>query len=101
MQTRDYRPLFFGLIFIGIVINYLDRSAIAYAIAPIEQFFHISNTEFGLIGSAFAIVYMLTPPLGGMLVDYFGARLIWGIAAIAWAACCVSLGLAAGFWAFF
>jgi len=101
MKKLDYRWLCIALAFVGILINYLDRSTIAYAITPIERLFHLSNADFGVIGSAFAIGYMLTSPIGGALVDYFGVRVTWCVSAVLWSLACIGLGLATGFWLFF
>ncbi len=100
MQKLDYRWLCIALAFVGIVINYLDRSALAYAITPIEHLFHLNDADFGLIGSAFATGYMIMSPIGGFLVDRFGARITWCVSAILWSLSCAAMGLATSFGAF-
>ena len=69
-----FRWLMIGLAFIATIINYLDRTALSYAITPIEQTFHLTNTDFGLIAAAFGVGYLLMTTIGGILVDKFGAN---------------------------
>ncbi len=84
--------------FFAIIINYLDRSALSYAIAPLEKTFGLTNTDFGIIGSAFGIGYLLMTVIGGVLVDRFGARKIWSLSAVVWSLACIAVGFATGFW---
>lgn len=96
----NYRWVVSGLIFLITLVNFIDRSAISFIIDPLKQEFHFTDTEFGLILSAFGLGYFLLTILGGWLVDTLGARLIWPLAAIGWSLCVAFLGLAAGFWGF-
>jgi MFS transporter, ACS family, hexuronate transporter len=71
-------------IFIITIINYFDRSAISYAILPLEKTFNINHQQFGFIASAFGIGYFLMCFFAGLLVDRFGPIKMWGISAIVW-----------------
>ena len=53
-----------------------------------------------MILSAFGMGYILLTALGGWLVDRFGPRIMWPLAAVTWSLCVGLLGLAAGFWSF-
>lgn len=90
-----------GLIALVTIINYLDRSAISFAIQPIEHAFGITNGEFGWIAGAFGIGYLLTAPFGGMLVDRFGPLIMWLLSAIAWSIFTICMSFSAGFASFF
>ncbi|MFI8793609.1 MFS transporter [Streptomyces sp. NPDC055105] len=70
------RWLTLGLIVALIVINYIDRSAISYAVDPLTKAFGISKSQYGLISSAFSIGYMVFAFMAGPLVDRYGARRI-------------------------
>ena len=77
MPTRtrtQYRWLTLALIVALIVINYIDRSAISFAIEPLTKAFGITKYEYGLISSAFSIGYMVFAFLAGPLVDRYGSR---------------------------
>lgn len=96
MKATKTRYLMLLLSFIGVIICYMDRSAISYAITPIKQAFHLNNQDFGIISSAFGIGYLLMMPLGGVLTDRHGARLIWTIAALLWSIVTVLIGFSTG-----
>ena len=93
----NYRWIIVALGFIVIIINYLDRTAISYAIGPLKREFGLSNTSFGLIGSAFSIGYTIMTLLGGIIVDEWGARKVWSGAALAWSVCTGLLATCSGF----
>ncbi len=99
-STTRYRWVITGLIFFITLVNFVDRSAISFVIEPLKQEFHFTDTQFGLILSAFAMGYVLLTAFGGWLVDVWGTRVVWPIAAIAWSVCVGLLGFAAGFWGF-
>lgn len=92
-----YRWAVIGFAFLAVLISYFDRTALSYAIQPIEQTFHLSNKSFGAILSAFGIGYFITTFCGGILADRFGARKIWSIFAVLWSFVCIIIGMATGF----
>ncbi len=98
---RSVRWLIIGLAFIASIINYLDRSALSYAIHPLQSAFGLTNTDFGIIASAFGVGYLVMTVGGGVLIDKFGARRTWSLFAILWSVACASIGFATGFtWLF-
>lgn len=99
-KATRYRWVIAGLIFFITLVNFIDRSAISFVIDPLKQEFHFTDTQFGMILSAFAIGYVLLTAFGGWLVDVYGARYIWPLAAITWSLCVGLLGFASGFWGF-
>jgi MFS transporter, ACS family, hexuronate transporter len=98
--TTHYRWLITGLIFFITLVNFVDRSAISFVIEPLKKEFHFSDTQFGMILSAFGLGYILLTSLGGYLVDKYGSRVMWPISAVTWSICVGFLGLAIGFWSF-
>lgn len=75
------------LIVVLVVINYIDRSAISYAVDPMSKEFGISTAGYGVISGAFSIGYMIFAFLSGPLVDKYGPRkvllsgmIIWSVA---------------------
>ncbi|HEV7627457.1 MAG TPA: MFS transporter [Streptomyces sp.] len=82
-QTQ-YRWLTLSLIVALIVINYIDRAAISFAIDPLTKSFGISKYEYGLISSAFSIGYMVFAFLAGPLVDRYGSRRILLVGVAVW-----------------
>ena len=100
MFPKKYRWLITGLIFFITLVNFIDRSAISFVIDPLKQEFHFTDTQFGMILSAFGVGYILLTAFGGWLVDFLGPRVVWPVAAIAWSLCVAFLGFASGFWGF-
>lgn len=99
--ANHYRWVVTGLVFFITLVNFIDRSAISFVIDPLKQEFHFTDTQFGMILSAFGIGYVLLTAFGGWLVDTWGARYSWCTAAISWSICVGLLGFAGGFMGFF
>jgi MFS transporter, ACS family, hexuronate transporter len=97
-RMTNARWLVMVMAFIITIINYMDRSAISYAIKPIEAEFHLTDGQLGTIFAAFGIGYAVSTFVGGILVDKFGARRMWAGAAVAWSLMTAALGIASGFW---
>jgi len=78
------------LIFIGIVINYIDRGNLSIAAPSIMRDFAIPPAMMGLVLSTFFWTYALFQIPSGALVDRFGIRrayaagfLVWSLASAA------------------
>jgi len=82
-------------------INYLDRQAFAVAGPVIVEKFTLSNTQFGLIGSAFLFAYGIGQVVIGPIVDRLGTRRSFRFAVIAWSLAGIAHALGRGFWSFF
>ncbi|MBI4533824.1 MAG: MFS transporter [Candidatus Melainabacteria bacterium] len=100
-RKTNFRWVVMALAFLITMVNYLDRSAISYAINPIKKEFGLNDADFGFIAAAFGIGYMVMTVGGGILVDKWGSRKVWSLAAIAWSGITACLGLASGFWTLF
>ena len=100
VNRTNYRWFIATLIFVITLINFVDRSAISFVIGPLKEEFHFTDTQFGMILSAFGMGYIFMTVLGGWLVDRWGPRIVWPLAAIFWSLCVAVLGLASGFWGF-
>jgi MFS transporter, ACS family, hexuronate transporter len=100
IKSTRYRWVVAGLIFFITLINFIDRSAISFVIEPLKREFSFTDTQFGMILSAFGVGYVLLTAFGGWLVDVFGSRIVWPLAAIGWSSCVGLLGFAEGFWGF-
>jgi MFS family permease len=73
-------------------ITYIDRVNIGTAASEIQKELHLSNTQLGLIFSAFAYPYLLFQVIGGWVGDHFGPRktLFW--CGVIWAASTIATG---------
>jgi ACS family hexuronate transporter-like MFS transporter len=90
------------LFLIGLItlINYFDRSAISFAISPMQQELGLSDAEFGLILGAFGIGYLPMAFLSKSILDRMDTVRVWGISAAIWSICTLLFGFASGFWPF-
>ena len=72
------------------MISYIDRQTLNVIAPKMTEELHLTETQFGLLGSAFALAYLIGAPLAGWWVDRAGARrglvtsvFVWsGIAAL-------------------
>src|SRR5450631_3734101 len=73
-------------------ITYIDRVNISTAASEIQKELHLSNTQLGLVFSAFAYPYLLFQVIGGWVGDRFGPRktLFW--CGMIWAASTIMTG---------
>lgn len=77
-------------------ITYIDRVNVSTAGNVIQADFHLTNTEFGEIFSAFAIPYLLIQFFGGQIADRFGPRRTLFGCALIWATATILTGFATG-----
>lgn len=85
------------LMFLGILINYLDRVNISQSILIITKTFQFSALQKGWVLSAFAIGYVLAMMIGGYVVSRLGARAALTAAGVLLALASVGCGLSTGF----
>ena len=91
---RRYRIM--GLLFVTVVINYLDRSNVSIAAPSLVDQFHLDPVRLGLVFSAFAWTYTPFQLPGGWLVDRVKPRVLYPIIILLWSLATLSLGLANG-----
>src|SRR5439155_8627447 len=83
------------------LITYVDRVNIATAASAIRTDLGLSNTQLGLVFSAFGYPYLLFQIFGGWVGDRFGPRLTLFACGLIWAAATILTGLAGGLAALF
>ena len=86
-----------ALVFVNVVINYLDRSNMSVAGAALSKDLGLSSVQLGLIFSAFGWTYAFLQIPGGLLADRIGPRILYGICLIAWSFATFFQGFARGF----
>ena len=92
--NRRFRIM--GLLFVTIVINYLDRSNISIAAPSLKSDFHLDPVQLGLVFSAFSWTYTPFQLPGGWLVDRVHPRILYPVIIMLWSLATLSLGLANG-----
>jgi MFS family permease len=86
----------FLLICLMYFILYIDRANIGTAAGEMRREMHLSNTDLGLVFSAFAYPYAAITLFGGWLADRFGARRVFTLYTVCFAAGTLLTGLAGG-----
>lgn len=72
------------LIFISVVINYMDRINISVASTGITKDLGLNNIQLGYIFSAFGISYSLAQIPGGFLADIIKPRILYPVILTLW-----------------
>jgi MFS family permease len=81
---------------VAAAICYLDRVAISTAAPTIKHDLGLSDSQMGLVFSAFTLAYALFEIPGGWLADRFGARLTLTRVVVWWSAFTAATGAATG-----
>src|SRR5471030_1979385 len=85
------------LLFITVVINYLDRSNLSIAAPALTSELGIDPIHVGLILSAIGWTYAAMQIPGGWLVDRVAPRKLYAVALILWSAATLFMGFAGSF----
>jgi ACS family D-galactonate transporter-like MFS transporter len=86
-----------ALVFVNVVINYLDRSNLSVAATGLGKELNLSSVELGLIFSAFGWTYAALQIPGGLLADRIAPRILYALCLITWSFATVAQGFAKGF----
>ncbi|WP_010521550.1 MFS transporter [Aquimarina agarivorans] len=86
-----------GLVFISVVINYLDRSNISVAATALSNELDLDKVKMGLIFSAFGWTYASLQIPGGVIVDKIRARVLYTLILILWSIATLLQGLVSSF----
>src|SRR3954453_11582790 len=83
------------------LFNYLDRWVVASVVESIKKSLHLSDTELGLVGAGFIVVYTLTSPLFGALGDRRKRPPLIALGVAVWSVATSMAGFARGFMSLF
>jgi MFS family permease len=79
-------------------INYIDRGVLSTA-APLMQLdLHLTDTQLGMLGSAFFWTYSLIQVPVGWVAERYGAERVLTAGLIVWAAATILIGVTSAFW---
>lgn len=73
-----------GLVFLSTVINYIDRQTLAVLAPQLTQELGLTDVQYGWISQAFLIPYTAMYIGAGLLLDRYGTKLVFGVAAVWW-----------------
>lgn len=83
-KGKNYRWLIVTLLFLGTVINYLDRQIIGLLKPTLELEFQWTESDFGKIMSAFSFAYAIGLLLSGRFIDKVGTKVGYSVAVVFW-----------------
>lgn len=86
----------FLLLCVMAFIMYIDRTNISVAAPILKRELGLTNTQLGLVFSAFATAYACCGVPGAWLSDRFGARRLLSLSGLLWSVATIGTGLAAG-----
>lgn len=89
------------LLFITVVINYLDRANLSIAAPALTAELGLDPAHVGLVFSAFGWTYAAMQIPGGWLVDRVPPRILYSVALLLWSVATVALGFVGSFVALF
>jgi MFS family permease len=81
--------------------NYLDRWVVAAVVESIKKSLHLSDTQLGLVGTGFIIIYTLTSPVFGALGDRRARPPLIALGVAVWSVATSLAGFARGFLSLF
>src|SRR5215813_1427814 len=95
-QTR--RWIIIGLLSLGVIIAYVDRTNFSVALASkdFKALFRLTDVDRGALNSAFFWSYAFLQIPAGWLVDRYGVKFPYAIAYFAWSLISAATGLASG-----
>ena len=82
---------------LAILLNYVDHGSLATAGPVLQDELSLSNSQIGLLLSAFFWVYAPAQILAGWLVQRFDVRIVLPAGILLWALATGLTGLASGF----
>lgn len=96
-----FRSIILLLLFAITFVNYLDRSALSFALTRISTEFGLNASLLGYILGAFGIGYLISTAVGGYVTDRRGSRIVFVVVVIFWSVSMLMTGLATAFFLFF
>lgn len=100
-KKTNVRYWMLSLVFVNVVINYLDRTNISVAAPEMSKDLELTTVQLGYIFSAFGWTYAALQIPGGLVADRFGPRILYAACLVTWSLATLGQGFAKGFGALF
>ena len=81
----------------GVLVNYIDRGALSVAAKPLHDELGLGPVEFGILSSAFFVVYAFSQIPIGYVLDRYGVTVVSRIGAFLWSIASACTALAPNF----
>ena len=86
-----------ALVFVFMLINFADKAVVGLASVPIMQELKLSHTQFGMLGSAFFLLFSASGVAVGFLANRFSTKTIMCIMGVAWSAALLPMTMISSF----
>ncbi|HEY2509560.1 MAG TPA: MFS transporter, partial [Polyangiaceae bacterium] len=97
MLSRSARWWLVIATMLAMSVSYVDRQTLSVLAPTVTKELGITDAQYGWLGSAFSIAYLLAGPLAGTLVDRLGARRALPGSILAWTLVAAAHAMAPGF----
>ena len=74
-----------------IILNYFDRVAVSVAAPAIQDAFHLTGTELGIVFSIYTYSYTIMQIPAGSLLDRFGVAWVTRVGMVIWSLLTMSM----------
>src|SRR6195952_1172900 len=96
-EVAEQRPtrvryMMLALILFLATVAYADRAILSIAAPGIKTEFGLSAVQLGYILSAFSWAYVVGQIPGGLLLDRFGTKMIYGSTLVLWSVATIPVG---------
>jgi len=81
-------------------INYIDRSVFGVVIPVVRDLFDLNSVDYGIITSGFLLAYGFGQLVAGPLIDRYGTKKAFGVAAVCWSLATILHAVGRGLWSF-
>jgi MFS transporter, Spinster family, sphingosine-1-phosphate transporter len=92
--SQSYARYVLGVMVAINFLNYMDRWVASAAATPIEKEFHLTDAQFGLIGTAFLLVYAVAALPFGVWGDRGTRKTVIGVGVAIWSLATLLTGFA-------
>lgn len=97
-SSQSYRHYVLGLLLLGYVINFIDRSILSILLEPIKYELELSDSELGFLGGlAFALFYATLGIPIAALADRWSRVKVLALAMVIWSLMTAICGMASNF----
>src|SRR5579871_3556612 len=98
-HTLSRATAYYGLAIVTLLnlLNYIDRYILAAVLPRMQSELSLTNSQAGLMATAFLVTYFLTSPLFGALGDRLSRTRLMSIGVVAWSVATAATGFMRSF----
>src|SRR5436190_17004531 len=95
----EKRAAYYGLAVVTLLnlLNYIDRYILAAVVPRIQSELGLTNTQAGLLATAFLVAYFITSPVFGALGDRLSRTRLMALGVGAWSVATAATGMMRSF----